>query len=71
MKVKNSKSKDTRPARARYWASKRLEGRKLKNIMRYMGLSRIDALYFWRDSRGGRRMPGAPPKKVDAAAVTG
>lgn len=42
------------PARARYWARRVLERHKVRNLMRHNGLSRADALVFWRTHRKGR-----------------
>jgi len=53
---KKSKRPDNRPARERYWREKRLEARKVRNLMKYCGLSKQSAYKRWRDERGGRRM---------------
>ncbi len=50
---KKTKSRDDRPARARYWAKRTLEAHKVKNLVRY-GYSPEKALRFWREHRKGR-----------------
>lgn len=42
------------PARQRYWASGRLEERKIKAIMENDGCTRAVAYIRWHDSRKGR-----------------
>ena len=42
-----SKRKSTSPARVRYWANRRLEKKKVCNLMRSRGLSKEDALRYW------------------------
>jgi hypothetical protein len=44
---KKSKRADKRPARARYWARRTLEERKVKNLMRCCGMTRKEALKHW------------------------
>lgn len=51
---KKSKRKDERPARKRYWMKRVLENRKIKNLMRYCGLSRQSAYNHWHRTRKGR-----------------
>lgn len=51
----NKKSKDTRPARARYWAERHLEKNKVKRLLRCNGFKKwADALAFWRSVRTKR-----------------
>lgn len=45
------KSKDTRPARDRYWAENRLGKRKVANLVRCCGMSEKEAEEHWRRSR--------------------
>lgn len=57
---KKSKRPDERPARIRYWLSRRLEKRKVKRIMKSHKdkngnpLSKFDATKLWREMRQGR-----------------
>lgn len=51
---KNSKRRDERPARARYWASKTLEKRKVRRLMKQHGLERLEATEKWKAERRGR-----------------
>lgn len=44
------------PSRQRYWATRRLEQHKVKALMAHSGMTRAQALVFWQDARGGRRM---------------
>lgn len=43
-----------KPSRARYWASKRLEKRKIRNLVKYCGLSEAAAYDRWHSTRMGR-----------------
>lgn len=47
----NSKSKDKRPARAKYWARRRLEFIKVKRMMRAYGLDETKAKERWNAER--------------------
>lgn len=51
---KKSKRPDKRPARARYWAKRTLEERKIRNLMRCCGMSRQSAYNYWHKTRKGR-----------------
>lgn len=51
---KTNKSPDKRPARANYWARKRLQERKVKNLMRRNKMTRAEALAFWLKARTKR-----------------
>jgi len=58
---KKSKSPDKRPARQRYWITRKLEERKVGNLMKYCGMSKQQAYNFWHngniEKNGlGRRM---------------
>jgi len=55
---KKSKRRDARPARARYWATRRLEERKIGNLMKYCGMSRQSAYNKWHSERKGRVKDG-------------
>lgn len=44
------------PSRQRYWASHRLEQRKVKALMKDTGMTRAEATVFWQNARAGRRM---------------
>lgn len=47
-KAKKSKRPDNRPARARYWASKRLLKNKVRNLMKNNGFeSEAEAKSYW------------------------
>jgi len=46
---KKSKKPDKRPARLRYWATKRLEERKIRNLMKHCGMTKQQAYRFWRE----------------------
>ena len=48
-----SKSPDKRPARKRYWARRRLETRKVKQLMRW-GMDGQEAVKVWQKQRQGR-----------------
>lgn len=54
-RAKKSKRPDKRPARAKYWASRRLEEKKIRNLMDHCGMSRQQAYHTWRE--------GMPTKK--------
>ena len=41
------------PARQRYWALHRLEKNKVKALMK-QGMTRQEAIWYWRDARKGR-----------------
>ena len=60
---KKGKSKDDRPARARYWASRTLEERKVKNLMRN-GMTRATATTYWNNIRQGRVPDGFLRKAI-------
>ncbi len=49
---KKSKRKDNRPSRARYWMSRILEERKVRNLMRCCGMTRQAAYNHWHRVRG-------------------
>ena len=51
---KKSKRPDGRPSRKKYWASRHLEQNKVKNLMRHCGMTRANALVFWRKVRTTR-----------------
>jgi hypothetical protein len=51
---KSGKRPDKRPARDRYWATRRLETRKVNNLMRCCGMSKQSAYNFWHKTRQGR-----------------
>ena len=55
---KKSKRRDARPARARYWASRRLEERKVANLMKHCGMSRQAAFNRWHSERKTRLKDG-------------
>ena len=55
---KKSKKPDKRPARARYWAARVLEIRKVRNLMRCCGMSKQSAYKYWRSHRKGRVKEG-------------
>lgn len=56
-KARRSKAKghNNGPARQRYWASGRLEERKIKAIMVNEGLTRAEAYLRWHHTRKGRK----------------
>lgn len=57
MSSPNSKRKDQRPARVRYWAGKHLEHNKVRHMIRScQGLTAVVAAQLWRMMRGNRRM---------------
>jgi hypothetical protein len=43
------------PARQRYWASGTLRKNKVKNLMKYNGMTRAEAEVFWDNARQNRR----------------
>lgn len=49
-----NKRPDNRPARARYWAAKKLEVSKVHNLVRCNAMNEKEALLFWRNARKGR-----------------
>jgi hypothetical protein len=51
---KKSKAPDKRPARKRSWAARKLEKRKVKNLMKSHKMTRAAALTFWNNNRKGR-----------------
>ena len=53
---KGSKRKDERPARKRYWDGKHLMHNKVRNLMRCCGMTKAEAISFWKSSRR-TRMP--------------
>ena len=55
---KKGKRPDKRPARLRYWMSGRLEERKIRNLMKYCGMSRQSAYKRWHNTRKGRVKDG-------------
>jgi hypothetical protein len=55
---KKGKRPDKRPARLRYWMSGRLEERKIRNLMKYCGMSKQSAYKFWHNTRKGRVKDG-------------
>ena len=55
---KKSKRRDTRPARARYWAKRALEERKIANLVKHCGMSRQSAYNRWHAERKGRVKDG-------------
>ncbi|KKM74975.1 hypothetical protein LCGC14_1394890 [marine sediment metagenome] len=48
---KSTKKPDKRPARARYWSERHLEKHKVRNLIRCNGMTRTQALVFWREVR--------------------
>ncbi len=57
-KSKKSKRPNTTPARGSYWTSGRLAAKKVRNLMKHNGLTRAQAMRYWLEVRGGRRMRG-------------
>jgi len=51
---KRSKAPDNRPARKKYWASRKLEKNKVKHLMKSQGITRSEATTFWNNVRKGR-----------------
>ena len=51
---KKSKRLDTRPARSKYWATKKLRTNKVHAIMGSTTLSEKQALKMWESQRRGR-----------------
>jgi hypothetical protein len=49
-----SKAKDARPARKRYWMKRTLESRKVKNLMKFCGMTRQTAYNLWHKVRKTR-----------------
>lgn len=52
--AKKQKRPDTRPARARYWANRTLQKRKVRNLVRHCRMNPADALEHWLRARQGR-----------------
>ena len=52
---RKGKRLDNRPARKRYWASNVLEFRKIRNMIRYSGMTPTKAMDRWNKTR--RRRP--------------
>jgi len=50
----STRRRDKRPARVHYWASGQLEKNKIRNLMKYNGMTREEATMFWRAARRGR-----------------
>jgi hypothetical protein len=53
-KPKKTKRPDKRPARARYWATKTLRKRKVRNLVRHGHMERFAAEAHWDNARKGR-----------------
>lgn len=53
-KTKNHAGKNNGPSRERYWRNGILEKRKVKNLMKYNGMTRQQAGIYWRENRKGR-----------------
>lgn len=51
---KKSKRRDERPSRSRYWAKRKLEARKIANLMQCNGMSKQSAYNYWHKARKGR-----------------
>ncbi|HEC88458.1 MAG TPA: hypothetical protein ENI52_03985 [Thermoplasmata archaeon] len=51
---KRSKRPNKTPSRARYWATRQLERRKVRNMVRSNGLNYQEALKKWREQRKTR-----------------
>jgi hypothetical protein len=51
---KKSKQPDKRPARARYWATRRLETRKVRNLVKCCGMTLEAAKKKWAATRTTR-----------------
>jgi len=51
---KKGKKPNNSPSRARYWANRTLEKRKVRNLVKYNGMDPVKALSFWRKVRKGR-----------------
>lgn len=51
---RKGKSKDNRPARSRYWMMRRLETKKVKNLVEHCGLDYGVAFHRWHKERQGR-----------------
>ena len=52
----NDKTRDTRPARPRYWLSGRLRRSKARMLVLHNGVDPREAESIWEKARGGRRM---------------
>lgn len=46
--------RNNKPARQRYWASGRLEKKKIRNLVRYCGMTEAQAYVHWHATRNGR-----------------
>lgn len=46
---KKSKRSDSRPARAKYWSIRKLEARKVANLMRCRGMTKQQAYRYWHE----------------------
>lgn len=64
---KKSKKPDGRPARKRYWAARKLEGRKVGNLVRSCGMTKQSAYNRWHRDRKGRVPDGYLNRYVGAA----
>ena len=61
---KKSKSRDDRPARKEYWRKRKLEERKIKNLIKHCGMTRQSAYNRWHRERTGRVPSGYLNKAV-------
>jgi hypothetical protein len=55
---KMSKNPDARPAKKRYWASRKLEKHKVANLMKHCGMSKAEALRFWHEGSTNKEKLG-------------
>ena len=53
-KKKTNKRPDTRPARTRYWESRKLEEHKVRHLVKYCKMTKEAALRHWRKVRQTR-----------------
>jgi hypothetical protein len=53
---KKSKKPDNRPARKRYWSSRKLMANKVRNLVVHNGMNEVEAKDYWKKARSGRRM---------------
>jgi hypothetical protein len=51
---RKSKSKDERPARKRYWTRRKLEQHKVRQLVKWRGITYEQALKVWQQARKGR-----------------
>ena len=51
----NNKSPDKRPARVNYWSRQTLKNNKVKNLVKYNGLTKHKATELWLDARVSRK----------------